>query len=171
MKASKGRKSSLRRREIDAEASPFRLEIRRSPIHRLGVFAKEAIPERRRVIEYAGKRLAYGQILKDFRRRRQSGLRKLTYLLRLNRRWVIDGSVGGNGAELINHCCDPNLSRRRVRGHVLFCSRRKVRAGEELTLDYRFDQKAQVIPCHCGSPKCRGTINRKPRRRRARAAM
>jgi SET domain-containing protein len=38
-------------------------------------------------------------------------------------------------------------------------SLRRVRAGEELTLDYQFHDEAEEIPCRCGSAKCRGTIN------------
>jgi len=32
-------------------------------------------------------------------------------------------------------------------------------AGEELTIDYRFDHDVQKVPCGCGSSGCRGTIN------------
>jgi SET domain-containing protein len=38
-------------------------------------------------------------------------------------------------------------------------SRRTIRAGEELTVDYHFDKKVERVPCRCGAPKCRGTIN------------
>ena len=30
-----------------------------------------------------------------------------------------------------------------------------------LTVDYRFSKKIDRVPCHCGSPRCRGTINEK----------
>jgi SET domain-containing protein len=43
----------------------------------------------------------------------------------------------------------------------MFLSLRRIRAGEELTLDYQFHDKAEEIPCRCGSAKCRGTINLK----------
>ena len=44
--------------------------------------------------------------------------------------------------------------------HILFFSRRGIRKGEELTLDYKLDPKTFRIPCRCGSPKCRGAINK-----------
>ena len=163
VKTSKTRKSSSRRRpEVDPAASPFHLTIRRSHIHRLGLFAGEAIPAHRRVIEYRGKRILYEQVLRDHEKHPSDGAHKATYLLCLNSRWVLDGSVRGNGSELINHSCDPNLSTRRFRDHMFFFSRRKIMAGEELTIDYRFHPKAQMIPCHCASAKCRGMINYRP---------
>lgn len=160
MTGSKTSKVSSRvRRNVAPGASRFRLKVRRSPIHRWGVFAAEAIPARREVIEYVGAHIPYSQVLRNHKRRWRTGLRSELYLLRLDRHSVIDGSVGGNGSELINHCCDPNLAHRRVSGRIVFFSRRKIKAGEELTLDYQFHEQAERIPCCCGSAKCRGTIN------------
>jgi SET domain-containing protein len=135
------------------------VRVRRSRIHRWGVFAAEAIPALQEVIEYVGARVPYSQVLKDHKRRWRSGLQSEVYLLRLDRRWVINGAIGGNGSERINHSCEPNLVHRRVPGRIVFFSRRKIKAGEELTLDYQFHERAERIPCCCGSAKCRGTIN------------
>ncbi len=148
-------------RRIDPRVSHFHLRVRSSPIHRFGVFTLQAIPARRKVIEYTGQRIKRGQALEQLRKSWTPGRPKPIYFFRLNRELTIDGAVGGNGAELINHCCDPNLSIRRVRGHIFFFSRREIQAGEELTLDYRFPSNAEKIPCRCGSAKCRGLINRK----------
>jgi SET domain-containing protein len=144
-----------------AAACPFRLRVRRSGIHRLGVFASRSIPPRVKVIEYAGERISRREARRRFVIiwKRHKGA--FNYLARLNRYWVIDGAVGGNGAELINHSCDPNMGFRRKHGKLWFLSLRRIRKGEELTLDYRFSRKAEKVPCHCGSPKCRGTINKR----------
>jgi SET domain-containing protein len=40
-------------------------------------------------------------------------------------------------------------------------SKRAIRRGEELTVDYRFDKKIGDVPCRCGARTCRGTINLK----------
>ncbi len=152
--------ASVRRgRAITPGASPYRLKVQRSHIHRWGVFAAEAIPARRKVIEYTGELVPYSRVLKAHKRHWKSSLHTGVYLLRLNKRWVINGAVGGSGAELINHCCEPNLAHRRVRGRMIFFSCRRIKAGEELTLDYKFHPDAEQIPCRCGSVKCRGTIN------------
>jgi uncharacterized protein len=160
-------------------ASPFRLRVGRSPIHGFGVFALQAIPAHRKVIEYAGERIS----AREWRKRNRSlsaarsgarqkyvqtiRRRRPVYYFRLNRHWGVDGAVGGSGAELINHGCDPNIKSRKIRNHILYFSRRRIRPGEELTIDYRFRWRARRDPCHCGSPKCRGTINLRKRTRRA----
>jgi uncharacterized protein len=139
----------------------YRLRLGRSAIHRRGMFALEPIPGNRKVIEYAGKRLTWQQTLRLLRKLWRLGRPTNVYIARLNRRWLINGTVGGNGSQFINHCCDPNLGARRIRGHLLFFSRRNIRAGEELTIDYRFPKYVPKTVCRCGSPKCRGTINLK----------
>ena len=69
--------------------------------------------------------------------------------------------VGGSGAEFINHSCSPNCFAQIVKGHILYMSKRDIEKGEELTVDYRFDNDSEVVPCSCGAKKCRGTINLK----------
>lgn len=140
-------------------ASRYRLQIRQSAIHHHGVFALETIPRNHRVIEYAGARLRFREAVRRQRRLKRLGKPLNRYFAWLCRGWVIDGSAGGNGAQLINHCCDPNLGVRRIRGHLLFFSKRRIRAGDELTLDYRYKKNEKPTRCRCGSPKCRGTIN------------
>jgi SET domain-containing protein len=137
---------------IDPRYACFRLSLRRSPIHRYGAYAAEAIPPRRKVIEYTGERISR----KETKKR---GLGRLTYLFTLDDYWTIDGSVGGSGAEYINHCCDPNLRAEIRQGHILYVSKRQIRKGEELTVDYRFSKTVDKVKCRCGSVKCRGTIN------------
>jgi histone-lysine N-methyltransferase SETD1 len=48
---------------------------------------------------------------------------------------------------------------RRLHGHILYFSRRRINAGEELFLDYRFTKQGTKVPCLCGAANCRGTIN------------
>jgi uncharacterized protein len=138
----------------------FQFRIGRSPIHRFGVFAKQDIPSRRKVIEYTGQRITQREALQRFEQIwRSRKLPKRIYLFRVSRSCVLDGAVGGSGAELINHSCEPNLRSRRIRGHILYFSRRKIVSGEELTVDYRFPKESQRVACRCGSHVCRGTIN------------
>jgi SET domain-containing protein len=139
---------------IDPRHARFQIEIRPSKIHRCGVYALERIPAARKVIEYTGEKISR-------RETKRRGQGSVTYLFTLDDYWTIDGAVGGSGAEIINHSCDPNLATRIVRGHILYFSKREIRPGEELTVDYRFSDKIEAVPCHCGSPKCRGAINLK----------
>ena len=139
---------------IDPRYACFRMEIRESKIHRRGVYALERIPARRKVIEYTGERISR-------RETKRRGQGSLTYLFTLDDYWTIDGAVGGSGAEIINHSCEPNLYSRITKGHILYLSKREIRPGEELTVDYRFSDKIEEVRCRCGSGICRGTINLK----------
>jgi len=137
---------------IDPRHARFRLEIRPSRIHRWGVYALERIPAGRKVIEYTGERISR-------RETKRRGQGRVTYLFTLDNYWTIDGAVGGSGAEIINHSCEPNLYSRIVQGHILYMSQRVIQPGEELTVDYLFSKKIERIPCCCRARNCRGTIN------------
>ena len=141
------------RPHIDPAYACFGLRLAPSNIHRWGVYAGEFIPAGKKVIEYTGERISRRET------KRRADLAELTYLFTLDRYWTVDGSVGGSGAEYINHSCDPNLVARIVKKHILYISRRNILAGEELTVDYHFDKKVEKVICHCGAAKCRGTIN------------
>jgi uncharacterized protein len=138
--------------EINAQFAQYRLRVAPSKIHRWGVYAQEFIPAKRKVIEYTGERISR-------RETKKRAERTLNYLFTLDKYWTIDGSVNGSGAQFINHCCDPNLAARIVRGHILYMALRDIKRGEELTVDYHFDPDVEKVPCACGSLKCRGTIN------------
>jgi len=149
---------------INSHFTRFILGVRSSKIDRRGVFAEVTIPARRKVVEYAGEKVTMRTAAARVRRilfaKSPARRSRRVYLARLNRRYAIDGSVGGSGAEFINHSCDPNLYARKSSGRIDLYSRRPIRKGQELTLDYRFGPSSAPIACHCGSPKCRGTINR-----------
>jgi SET domain-containing protein len=142
---------------IDPRFACFRLKLGRSGIHGWGVYAAERIPARHKVIEYTGERISR-------RETRRRGLGPRTYLFTLDNYWTLDGAVGGSGAELVNHSCNPNLYSWVFKGHILYMSKRDIRAGEELTVDYHFSDKIDEVPCRCGSAQCRGTINIKTAR-------
>ena len=137
---------------IDPRHARFRLEIRQSSIHHRGVFALEPIPAGRKVIEYTGERISR-------RETKRRGMGRITYLFTLDQYWTIDGAVGGSGAEIINHSCEPNIYTKVFKGHILYMSKRNIRRGEELTVDYLFSKEIGRVPCSCRAPNCRGTIN------------
>jgi SET domain-containing protein len=137
---------------IDPRYACFKLAIRTSRIHLRGVYAEERIPAHRKVIEYTGEKISRRET-----KRRGDG--DITYLFTLDDYWTLDGSVGGSGAEIINHSCDPNLYSWNFKRHILYMSKRLIQKGEELTMDYRFDRHVEKVPCLCGAKNCRGTIN------------
>ena len=142
-----------------SKASPYILRVVRSSIHRLGVRAGENIPAARKIIEYAGERIGRAEARRRFLHGSPGRPRGLNYLAQLDPYWTIDGGAGGNGAELINHCCEPNLKLRKVGGRLWLFSLRRIRAGEELGYDYKFSKRGRRARCHCGAANCRGTIN------------
>lgn len=137
---------------VDPRYARFKLIIKPSEIHRWGLYAGEEIPPRRKIIEYTGEKISRRET-----KRRAEG--PLNYLFTLNSYWCIDGNVGGSGAQFINHSCDPNCYAWIYKEHILYMSARRIRKGEELTIDYHFDKDVEKVPCSCGSKKCRGTIN------------
>jgi SET domain-containing protein len=140
--------------EINPRYAKYKLAIRSSKIHRFGLYALENIPANRKVIEYTGERVNRIEA-----KRRGSG--EHTYLFTLDKYWTLDGAVGGSGAEIINHSCEPNLVSRVMKGHIIYMSLRAVKKGEELTIDYHFAKNVERVPCACGAKSCRGTINLK----------
>jgi uncharacterized protein len=140
---------------LNAKLACFKLRIGRSRIERFGVFAEEMIPRGKRVIEYTGERISGREALRRAVKMFAAGKAERIYTVDLGRRGKLDASVGGSGAEFINHGCEPNLTVRKIRGQVFYYSFRKIRAGEELLADYGFRCSA---PCRCGAAKCRGTM-------------
>jgi SET domain-containing protein len=58
-----------------------------------------------------------------------------------------------------NHSCDPNIA---LQGQIVFVAMRDIAAGEELTHDWATtDDGDYTMACHCGSPRCRGTLTGK----------
>jgi uncharacterized protein len=142
---------------IDPQYACFDIEIRRSKIHRYGVYAGERIPPNRKVIEYTGLRLNRQQAAAI-----DGG--EYTYLFAVDNYWTLDGARGGSGAEIINHSCEPNLVSRVMKGHILYMSLRAIKPGEELTIDYNFSDDPEKTLCACGAKSCRGTIEKRRKR-------
>jgi hypothetical protein len=136
---------------LDEEACRFRLRSGPSPIHNHGIFAGEAIPARRRVIEYTGEKI-------DLDEAWRRSVRPQLYFFELNPEWVLDGAIGGSGAEFINHACEPNLIAHLNRGRIWLSSLRAIATNEELTLDYRLEGDGPPMACHCGGANCRGWV-------------
>ena len=142
---------------LKTSACRFKLRHGKSPIDRWGVFAAEPIPARRRVIEYTGQRITPAEA----HRRR---LRARIFFFWISKRRVIDGAIGGSGAEYVNHGCEPNLAARVRGGRVIYASLRPIAKGEELLIDYKIVGSSGPVACRCGAKTCRGTMNRPARR-------
>jgi SET domain-containing protein len=145
---------------------------RRSAIHGRGVFARRAIPDGTRILEYTGERItkpeAARREVQRLERQRRGGDDSV-YIFVINRRHDLDGRTGRNVARFINHSCEPNCRSELSRGRIWIVARREIAAGEELTFDYGFSLKEwRLHPCRCGAKRCAGFIVAKEQRWRLR---
>jgi uncharacterized protein len=154
------------------------LEVRNSPLHGLGAFARERIRRGTRIIEYLGERVSHAEA--DRRYDGKDPHDNHTFLFIVDARTVIDAGVDGNEARFVNHGCEPNCESVIEKRRVFIDALRDIEPGEELTYDYQIQREPddppdidQVFACRCGAPGCRGTMlwpqraarSAKPRRR------
>jgi SET domain-containing protein len=148
------------------------ISSRRSTIHGRGVYARRAIPDGTRVVEYTGERITKAEAAqRETRRlaRHHRGQDDCVYIFELNARHDLDGRTRGNVARLINHACAPNCRVEVLRGRIWIIARRDIAAGEELTFDYGFKfSEWRHHACLCGGAKCAGFIVAKDQRWRLR---
>ena len=130
-------------------------EVRTSPIHGRGLFARRAIARGEIVAVKGGHVLTRAQ-WEELEPALGAAEIQLTEDLviapvRIDHR---DGSM-----LFTNHSCDPNLA---IQGQIVLVAMRKIAAGEELTVDWATtDDSDYTLACHCGSPRCRGTVSGK----------
>lgn len=138
--------------------------VRESAVHGRGVFAARKIRKGTVIVEYKGQRTSWTKAMT--RPDSDPDDAAHTFLFELNDGRVIDPRVRGNAARWINHSCYPNCKPfEDEEGRVFIQARRKILRGEELAYDYKlqFDgrmskRERQGFACHCGSPRCRGTL-------------
>lgn len=139
------------------------LEVRPSKIAGLGAYATAPIPAGTRIIEYTGQHVSPAEA--DRRYDDDAVEHPRVVLFTVDSRTVIDGGVGGNEAQFINHSCEPNCAAVTVKKHVYIEALRDIAPGEELLYDYNLTRDGiestadeQRYACHCGAPTCRGTM-------------
>ena len=152
-----------------------RLVVQASGIHSLGLFTLDDIQPGTFVSEFVGQ-----VIRRTVALCREALSPKDSFLFRIDDHLTIDASSIGNHARFINHSCDPNcfvkvvtekvkqsesdselvseLISKKVKRKIVFYSKRFIRRGEELFIDYKFDKKTDKkskTKCLCQSPNCR----------------
>ena len=140
-----------------------RFETRRSEVHGTGVFALSEFAAGELIIEYVGEIISMPEAIRRHPHDPQNP--NHTFYFHLDDAHVIDGLHGGNDSRWINHSCRPNCEPQETQGRIYIHALRRIWKGEELTFDYDLfsDElmtealKAQYA-CHCGTPKCRGTM-------------
>jgi uncharacterized protein len=114
----------------------------------LGLFAVEAIPKGKCIIEYKGRRISEAE----------SYTSRSKYLFEITKKKTIDGTARSNIARYINHACKPNSEIEIYKQRVYVFSKKNIKPGEELSYDYGkeyFDDYIKPLGCRCVSCKKR----------------
>ena len=139
------------------------MQVRRSGVHGKGVFAVRHLAAGETLIEYVGEVISMAEAIR--RHPHDAEHPDHTFYFHLDDGRVIDALFGGNDSRWINHSCRPNCVPDEVGGRIFIKTRRPVFRGEELTFDYDLFSDEPLTEalkaryaCHCGAPKCRGTM-------------
>jgi len=130
-------------------------EVRPSPIHGKGLFAKHAIAPGEIVAVKGGHVLTAAQWA-DL----QPALGPAEIQICENLVIAPVDQAQRDGSMLYtNHSCDPNLA---IQGQIVLVAMRDIAPGEELTIDWATtDDGDYEMQCRCGSAHCRGTVTGK----------
>lgn len=127
------------------------LRVARSGITGRGLFAGTVIPARAKIGEFEGEVIPIAEA-----RRRAAG-KRIVAIIELRKR-AIDASRTRRGFRYINHSCEPNTFTRLTQERAEFYALRRIRPGEELTVDYGESHHEGKLRCRCGAKRCRGWI-------------
>jgi len=141
--------------EMNISYRSAKTQVRSSPIHGKGLFARENI-SKLEIIAIKG-----GYIID---RHQWSQLEPLMHdsEIQIADEFFIapvkpaqrDGTM-----VYINHSCEPNAA---IMGQIVYVAMRDIKADEEITADWATtDDLDYTLTCHCGSKACRGTITGK----------
>lgn len=122
----------------------FDLAVRRARAGR-GLYTKEDIPRGACIAEYFGRTLT----------EEEEYTSRSRYLFEVTKKKTIDGWCKGNVARFINHYCKPNAEVEVYKKRVWVFAKRKIKAGEEISIDYGKSYfEAFIEPVGCRCPKC-----------------
>lgn len=124
-----------------------KVEVRDSPIHGKGMFAKTDIKKGEVVFIKGGYILSKDEIYSN-------GI--INSYLPLDDNYFLAAKSKEDELQIKlynNHSCDPNCG---LRGEITFIAIKDIKQGEELTCDYAFiDNEDYEFECSCGSVACR----------------
>ena len=125
------------------------LSVMKSALGGLGCFAAVHFPKDSAIAEYAGERISHVEAMR--RMTTTSG----RHICQLNIDHYIDGSVGGNETQYINHSCEPNADVVIIDRLMIVFALREILPGEEITVDYLNSFEHDQTLCQCRAASCR----------------
>jgi len=130
-------------------------EVRSSPIHGKGLFAREKIRQFETVAIKGGYIVSRQQLdqLDPSLADSEIQIDENFYIA------PIEMPQRERSMLYINHSCSPNAA---IVGQIVFVAMRDIDSNEEITADWATtDDLDYAMECRCGSPECRGTITGK----------
>jgi len=134
-----------------------KLETRRSPKHKIGIFAKASIQKGERLAVFGGDIMLIDEI-NDLDETLQG------YPMQIEERFVLGSrnSMRPEDSDFFNHSCEPNSG---FKGQIFLVAMRGIKVREEITFDYAMVVSEAPgcsvvfhMECECGSPICRKHI-------------
>ena len=136
-------------------------EVKDSPIHGLGLFARTGIGSGEIVAVKGGSILTASQWTQL---EIEMGAAEIQISEEL---FIAPVRSEERHASMVytNHCCDPNVA---IQGQIVLAAIRDIAPGEELTIDWATtDDLDYEMACNCGSAHCRGSITGKDWKKKA----
>ncbi|KAI7898484.1 uncharacterized protein BX663DRAFT_443046 [Cokeromyces recurvatus] len=139
-----------------------RVDVIRTEKKGFGLRALTDLPANAFIMEYIGEVITNSEFVKRTKEYEAAGL-KHYYFMTLKTDEIIDATKKGCLARFINHSCNPNCVTQKwvvgKRMRIGIFTRRAIKAGLELTFDYKFERYGAVAQkCYCGEPNCKGFI-------------
>jgi SET domain-containing protein len=131
------------------------LSVLKSLLDGVGCFANIRFPKNSLIAEYAGERITRSEAM--WRMRGAGGKR----ISELDADCYIDGSIGGNDTQYINHSCEPNADVLIIEEFMIVFALQEIVPGEEITVDYLNSFAEDQSVCHCRTPSCRRRTDQK----------
>lgn len=131
------------------------LSVLNSPLDGVGCFANIRFLKNSPIAEYAGERITRSEAM--WRIREAAG----KCISELDADCYIDGSIGGNDTQYINHSCEPNADVLIIDGFMIVFALQEIVPGEEITVDYLNSFAEDQSVCHCRTPSCRQRTDQK----------
>lgn len=130
-----------------------RVEIRDSPLHGRGMFARESFGSNEVVLIWGGTVFTEAEL--------KAGKAKPGSVTLIEEGLYLGDPAGAPEADdfCLNHSCDSNLW---MRDAITLVTRDVVEEDEELTIDYALwetNPTWRIGACRCGSPRCRGVVS------------
>ena len=134
---------------------PPKTTIKKSPIHKWGLFVIKPI-KKGEIVLVKGGHIYESEVRKEVEKKLGPVYCQIADNLSIGP--FMKGEVK-RSEFMVNHSCNPNAG---PQGQIVFVAMRDIKTGEEITIDYATtDDEDYRMKCHCGAKNCRKVITGK----------